>query len=266
MTDKTIDDGNDSALSTGELARLCGTTVRTVQYYDAKGLLCPRARSAGGRRLYDEEDARQLRLILMLKSLGLGLGPIRGVLESPNRDAVLAILLKDQRSHLEEEARATGERLAAVETLERDLALHGHLTLTTPKAMATEMDDEKARRRWLATMVVAGVFVDIAWIGSLAWAVNGGPWPLFWVALASCIVIVWVLVVHYSRHVTYRCPVCDAEFRPSYPAFLLSNHTPRTRKLTCPCCGERDWCVEHYHRKRLDVAPGQCLPGTCARK
>ena len=52
--------------ATGELAEACGTTVRTVQYYDGKGLLSPSGYSEGGRRLYTDEDARQLQFILML--------------------------------------------------------------------------------------------------------------------------------------------------------------------------------------------------------
>lgn len=39
----------DNTYATGELANACGTTVRTVQYYEQKGLLAPRdiPRAAG---------------------------------------------------------------------------------------------------------------------------------------------------------------------------------------------------------------------------
>lgn len=36
--------------STGEIAELCGVTVRTVQYYDREGLLKPERFSEGGRK------------------------------------------------------------------------------------------------------------------------------------------------------------------------------------------------------------------------
>ena len=36
-----------SNYTTGELAKLCGVTVRTVQYYDTRGVLTPSARSEG---------------------------------------------------------------------------------------------------------------------------------------------------------------------------------------------------------------------------
>ena len=45
-----------SKYTTGELAKLCGVTVRTVQYYDSRGILIPSELSEGGRRLYSEDD------------------------------------------------------------------------------------------------------------------------------------------------------------------------------------------------------------------
>ena len=44
-----------SDYTTGELARLCGITVRTVQFYDARGLLHPSDLSEGGRRALDHD-------------------------------------------------------------------------------------------------------------------------------------------------------------------------------------------------------------------
>ncbi|MBR1845644.1 MAG: MerR family DNA-binding transcriptional regulator, partial [Oscillospiraceae bacterium] len=35
--------------STGEVAKRCGVTVRTVQYYDTRGILVPAELSEGGR-------------------------------------------------------------------------------------------------------------------------------------------------------------------------------------------------------------------------
>ena len=49
-----------SQYTTGEIARLCGVTVRTVQYYDSRDLLVPSELTEGGRRLYSEEDVKRL--------------------------------------------------------------------------------------------------------------------------------------------------------------------------------------------------------------
>ena len=37
----TIERTKKKMYSTGEIAKLCGITVRTVQYYDQRGLLIP---------------------------------------------------------------------------------------------------------------------------------------------------------------------------------------------------------------------------------
>ena len=58
----TIERNKQKMYSTGEIAKLCGITVRTVQYYDQRGLLIPTELSEGGRRMYTSEDVEKLRL------------------------------------------------------------------------------------------------------------------------------------------------------------------------------------------------------------
>ena len=58
-----------SQYTTGQIAKLCGVTVRTVQYYDDRGLLIPSELTEGGRRLYSEEDLKRLQVICFLRSL-----------------------------------------------------------------------------------------------------------------------------------------------------------------------------------------------------
>ena len=60
-----------SQYTTGELAKLCGVTVRTVQYYDARNILMPSALTEGGRRLYSEEDLKRMKVICFLRELEL---------------------------------------------------------------------------------------------------------------------------------------------------------------------------------------------------
>jgi DNA-binding transcriptional MerR regulator len=85
-----------STYTTGELAKLCEVTVRTVQFYDEKDLLKPTELTEGGRRLYTDEDLKKLILICLLKSLGLSLDTIKGILGSENQNKVLLLLLDEQ--------------------------------------------------------------------------------------------------------------------------------------------------------------------------
>lgn len=58
-----------SKYTTGELAKLCGVTVRTVQYYDTRGILIPSEISEGGRRLYSDNDLKRMKIrVTVLRS------------------------------------------------------------------------------------------------------------------------------------------------------------------------------------------------------
>ena len=54
----------------GELAKMAGVSLRTIHFYDIKGLLCPVDYSESGYRLYDQKSFATLQHILMLKYLG----------------------------------------------------------------------------------------------------------------------------------------------------------------------------------------------------
>lgn len=66
-----------SQLKIGELAKRAGCSVKTVRFYEAKGLLPSPPRSPSGYRLYTESHLRCLQLIQRAKVLGLSLAKIR---------------------------------------------------------------------------------------------------------------------------------------------------------------------------------------------
>ncbi|MFJ6549093.1 MerR family transcriptional regulator [Microbacterium sp. NPDC091676] len=63
-----------------EIARLAGTTSRTLRHYDDIGLLPPSRIAANGYRHYDAAALVRLQRILLLRELGLGLPQIGEVL------------------------------------------------------------------------------------------------------------------------------------------------------------------------------------------
>ena len=65
-----------SKYTTGEIAKLCGVSVRTVQYYDSRNILIPSELSEGGRRLYSENDLKRMRIICFLREAGLPINSI----------------------------------------------------------------------------------------------------------------------------------------------------------------------------------------------
>ena len=97
----SMDDETDSRYTTGDIAKLTGVSVRTVQYYDAKGLLIPKKISDGGRRLYGTAEVERMRVILFLKGLGFKLEQIRSILSDERPERVLVDLLDQQTASLQ---------------------------------------------------------------------------------------------------------------------------------------------------------------------
>lgn len=70
-----------------EIARLTGTTSRTLRHYGDLGLLRPSRIGVNGYRYYDDATLVRLQRILMLRELGLGLSAIAEVLEGQEEPA-----------------------------------------------------------------------------------------------------------------------------------------------------------------------------------
>jgi DNA-binding transcriptional MerR regulator len=87
-----------------EVARLAGTTSRTLRHYDDVGLLPPSRIGSNGYRYYDDHALVRLQRILLLRQLGLGVSTIAEVIDRADEVGAL-------RAHLEW-LRAESARLA----------------------------------------------------------------------------------------------------------------------------------------------------------
>lgn len=110
-----------SQYTTGEVASLCGITVRTVQYYDKRGILMPSEISEGGRRLYSEDDVNRLRTICFLRDIGIGIKEIGKFLDDPNSIEVISLILEEQKKRVVSEAREKEAQLKKIEELQKGL-------------------------------------------------------------------------------------------------------------------------------------------------
>lgn len=88
--------------SVGELAQMCGITVRTLQYYDRCGLL-QASFTEGGRRVYSRDDLFCLQQILFLKSLGFSLEQIKGQIMSESNSKNIVKVFEKQHDILQEQ-------------------------------------------------------------------------------------------------------------------------------------------------------------------
>ena len=108
-------------MTVGQAANKMGVTVRTLQYYDKKGLLSPSSESEGGRRLYTDKDLVKLHQILSLKSLGFSLGDIKNRLVDLDSPADVAAALSTQAAAIREKMESLSESLRAIETLKTEV-------------------------------------------------------------------------------------------------------------------------------------------------
>jgi len=101
-----------------EVARLAGTTSRTLRHYGDVGLLEPTRVGENGYRYYDERALARLQRILMLRDLGLGIPAIGEVLEGQRDDAQA---LTNHLHWLQEEKNRLDRQIASVETTIRKM-------------------------------------------------------------------------------------------------------------------------------------------------
>lgn len=67
-------------LTIGDLARLTGTKVNTIRFYEDGGLLPKAERTASGRRIYRDADTKRLAFIRQSRNLGFPLDAVRELL------------------------------------------------------------------------------------------------------------------------------------------------------------------------------------------
>jgi len=235
-----------SQYTTGEVAKLCGVTVRTVQYYDTRGILTPSALTEGGRRLYDEEDVRKCRVICFLRELDLPIDAIRQLLSEEDPGSVISILLDQQEQVLREEIEGRRQKLERLEDLRRGLRGLGRFSIESIGDIANIVENRKKLKRLHRNLFFFGLPSSILqWATILLWIFKGIWWPFALWAVIAVPYGVWISR-YYFRNTAYICPQCHTVFKPTFRQAFFARHTPKTRKLTCVKCGHHGFCVETW--------------------
>ncbi|MCM1224308.1 MAG: MerR family transcriptional regulator [Lachnospiraceae bacterium] len=233
-----------SMYTTGELAKKCGVSVRTVQYYDERGILVPSKLSEGGRRLFTEQDVMTLETICFLKNLGISLKSIADILSSAESKEVVSLLLKQQAADLEKAISEKNEQLARVKRMQEMMQIYEQLSETSIHDISILMESRKNLRKLYTKIIMVAVPAEALEVGSFVYGILSKNWMPFAGSLALVIACILTLFPYWYRHVKYLCPKCHTTFKPPKTEAMLANHTPKTRKLTCPCCKEKVWCIE----------------------
>ncbi len=245
-----------SKYTTGEIAKLCNVTVRTVQYYDTKGILIPSELTDGGRRLYSEDDLKKMKVICFLRDLDISINNIQDILKEENPNNVIELLLKNQQEELQSEIDEKKEKLDKLIELNKIISENkkaGNLNLDSIGDAAKVMTNKKELSRVRRNMILGVLpFNILEWAAIALWIIKGIWWP-FVVAMVLLIPACIITVNYYLKRVKYICPECHTTFMPKKAEMFWATHTPNTRKLTCPCCDKKRWCVEIYNDDLLKV-------------
>ena len=235
-----------SKYTTGEVAKLCGVTVRTVQYYDARGILNPSELTEGGRRVYSEDDLKRMKIICFLRDIGIPISGIGKLFSEEHPEQVISLLLEQQEQTLRSEIAQQQDRLDLLETLTRELKSVANFSVESIGDIVYKMENRKKLRKMRTKMLVAGLLMDLIEIGTIILGAVKGIWYPF--AIGMCVVVamgVWISWVYYKK-VAYICPECHTVFQPKFKEAFFAPHTPNLRKLTCPNCHRKGMCVETY--------------------
>jgi MerR family transcriptional regulator, repressor of the yfmOP operon len=127
-----------ASLRIGDVARLVGTTPRTIRYYEEIGLLdqAP-ARPSGQHRVYSDAEVERLREVMRLKELlGVSLEELKTLLSAEEARAAVRVqllredvvperrreLLNEALGHLDRQLELVDHRAAELTKLRADLS------------------------------------------------------------------------------------------------------------------------------------------------
>ncbi|MFC2694619.1 MAG: MerR family transcriptional regulator [Lactobacillus sp.] len=238
-----------SEYTIGDLAKKLNITTRTIRYYDQKGMVKPSRVSESGYRLYSDEQIKQLRLIIFLKELGFSLQDIQKILAYKNSDKLIDLLLEDQLKRNKAETQKLEERNKKIIQLQKVLSKSNNIAEVTDitKIMDNETRyKEVTRSMWKLSAIE--ITVELIGMAFIAYCIinkmNTAAYISVAVLVAILIAMSVVLLKNYYQKVAYICPNCDYKFVPELKKFMFAAHTPHTRRLRCPNCHKKSYCLE----------------------
>ncbi|MBQ8613169.1 MAG: MerR family transcriptional regulator [Ruminiclostridium sp.] len=236
-----------SKYTTGEIAKLCGVTVRTVQYYDTRGILIPSELTDGGRRLYSEEDLQKMKIICFLRSLDFSIDNISTLFNEENPHKVISLLIEQQSEALSQEIKERQEKLSALTELKTQLKNFEHFSVNSIGDIVNIMENKKKLKKIRTVMLAVAIPLEIIEASAFILGLVNGIWLPFITVLPIVFGLALLLSKWYYDNIAYICPECHKVFRRPFKEIFFAAHTPNTRKLTCPHCGKKSFCVETYN-------------------
>ena len=236
---------NTKMYTTGEVAKICRVSVRTVQFYDKEGIVCPSELSDGGRRLFTESDVADFRLACLYKNLGFSLKEIKEVLGSEEKHTVIQELLSEQKQKIEDQILALTATKEKITALQERIVSHGILTISSEEELERVIFEKKKHRKTdIMTYMFFACYVLVLIVGFSLSVAIGGLYP--YAMLGIAIILLFGLIYYHSSVNAYVCPKCHEKFTIGFLQDMLSLNGIRGKYLKCPYCKHRAWMSDTF--------------------
>ncbi|MBF0812393.1 MULTISPECIES: MerR family transcriptional regulator [Staphylococcus] len=228
---------------TGELAKQCDVSIRTIQYYDRKGLITSTKTEQNGRRVFDEQSKQDLEIILILKRFGFSLKDIKKITVEENKLKSVRSMIEQRALNIEYEIQRNQMLLSEIKQFKNYIDKDSQAPLN--KLLETnQYVTNKGNMNILTRSIIYRVLpvVIVQYTALLASVITRKWWPSI-----SVLPFLIAFAVYFTRfiykHLMYVCPNCQEVFKPNIKSWLFASHTPKTRKLQCPNCCETSHCM-----------------------
>lgn len=233
-----------------QVAKLTKVSPRTVRFYDEKDLVKPARIDENGYRVYTEKEIEKIKLVSYLKQLSFSLKDIKLLLQDENCSASLELLIDRKLQENKEELTELEQRKKKLLNFEKYLHSQNLKTENiseVTKNMKSDLQLSKTRKTILITASGLTIFELLGIALMFLMARNG--YKAF--AIITLIIILAALILatimlskYYYHAVAYVCPLCQKKFVPTFKTFTFAQHTPKFRKLRCPNCHQKSFCLE----------------------
>lgn len=232
--------------TTGELAKICNVSIRTVQFYDRENIVKPSKLSDGGRRLYTEEEVKKFRCICLYKALGFSLDEIKKVSQTQNPYGLLSEIVFSQRLKIEEEIKSLEQMRARLGIITEQISEAGKVEVESIDDLEELMRrKERHKRTDVMTYIFLACYVLLLLAGFPIAVSLGGFAP--GVMVVAAVILLSGLIFYHSQVNSYVCPVCGKRFSIGFLKDAFSfNDIGKGKYLKCPSCGRKGWFKETY--------------------
>lgn len=236
----------NNLITTGELAKKCNVSVRTVQFYDKKGLLKPQSLSEGKRRMFSDEEIIKLKCICLYKSLGFSLDEIETILENNSNVDFFEKVLNDQEEKLDNQIKRFTENKKKLELIKNQVDETKKVEIKSVEDLDSLVHKKtKYRKTEIMTYIFMACYILIVIAGfPIAASIGGFSEGIFGIIT---VILLLGLVYYHKECNAYLCPECHEKFTISLFKDLLSlNGASQGKYLKCPKCGRKGWFKETF--------------------